>query len=185
VRSLRAAAAAPLLPLLLAAASPPLAQPRDGSHDFDFDLGRWTTELWRLKRPLTGSTEWERYSGTTNVTPVWNGRGNLVELEVDGPRGRLQALSLRLYRPDAGEWTLNYSNAAGGTLALPPSVGRFGAGGVGEFFSQETDEGRPVLVRFVIARLGPFAVRFEQSYSPDGGRTWELNWIATDTRSGG
>jgi hypothetical protein len=24
--------------------------------------------------------------------------------------------------------------------------------------------------------------RFEQSFSPDGGKTWELNWVATDTR---
>jgi hypothetical protein len=176
VRALRRAAAALLLPLLLAAA------PRDGTHDFDFELGRWTTELWRLKSPLTGSTEWERYAGTTVVAPVWNGRANLVELEVDGPRGRLEALSLRLYKPDTGEWTLNYANAASGILSLPPSVGAF-HGGTGIFYSREEANGRPVLVRFVIRPIGRDVVRFEQSYSPDGGRTWEMNWIATDVRA--
>ena len=26
--------------------------------------------------------------------------------------------------------------------------------------------------------------RFEQAFSDDGGKTWEVNWIATDTRAG-
>src|SRR4051812_41407097 len=62
---------------------PALAQaPSDGQHDFDFEIGTWRTRLSRLLRPLTGSTEWVRYEGTTVVRKVWNGRANLVELEV-------------------------------------------------------------------------------------------------------
>jgi hypothetical protein len=30
--------------------------------------------------------------------------------------------------------------------------------------------------------INGLSVHVEQSYSPDGGRTWELNWVATDTR---
>jgi hypothetical protein len=37
-------------------------------------------------------------------------------------------------------------------------------------------------VRFVISDITPTACRFEQAFSDDGGKTWEVNWIATDTR---
>ena len=37
-------------------------------------------------------------------------------------------------------------------------------------------------VRFVIADITPTSCRFEQAFSADGGKTWEVNWIATDTR---
>lgn len=153
---------------------------RDGARDFDFEIGRWKTELRRLKHPLSGSSEWVRYSGTTNVTRVWGGKANLVELEVDGPAGRLQALSLRLYDPETREWSLNFAGSAGGALG-PPSVGSF-RDGRGEFYNQELFGGRTVLVRFVISDIKADSVRFEQAFSADGGRHWEVNWIAVDTR---
>jgi hypothetical protein len=37
-------------------------------------------------------------------------------------------------------------------------------------------------VRFVITRVETDTYRFEQAFSADGGRTWEVNWVATDTR---
>jgi hypothetical protein len=54
--------------------------------------------------------------------------------------------------------------------------------GRGEFFDQETLNGRAILVRFVISDITPNSAHFEQSFSDDGGKTWEVNWIATDTR---
>ncbi len=152
----------------------------DGQHAFDFEFGTWKTHLKRLLNPLTGSTTWVAYDGTTKVTPVWNGRANLVELEVDGPKGHIEALSLRLYNPAAHQWSLNFANSVAGTVSTP-SVGRFSAGR-GEFIDQETLGPRTILVRFVIFEIAPTAIRFEQSYSDDGGKTWEVNWIATDTR---
>ena len=159
------------------------ASPRDGQHDFDFEIGRWNTRLSRLQNPLTGSTTWVEYTGTTVVRRVWGGRANLVELAVEGPAGRLEALSLRLYNPQAHQWSLNFANARGGALGVP-SVGEF-RGGRGEFISHEEFNGRMILVRFVIIPLTPDSCRFEQSFSDDGGRTWEVNWIAVDTRASG
>jgi hypothetical protein len=153
---------------------------RDGQHDFDFEIGTWKTHLRRLLRPLTGSTTWVEYEGTTVVRKVWNGRANLVELVVDGPAGHLEGLSLRLYNPESHQWSLNFSNSAGGTLSQP-SIGEF-KNGRGEFFNQETLNGRAILVRFVISDITPTSCRFEQSFSDDGGKTWEVNWIAVDTR---
>jgi len=153
---------------------------RDGQHDFDFEIGVWKTHLSRRLRPLTGSTTWVEYEGTTVVRKVWNGRANLVELQADGPAGHIEALSLRLYNPESRQWSLNFSNSAGGTLS-PPTIGEF-KNGRGEFFNQETLNGRAIFVRFVISDITPNSCRFEQAFSDDGGKTWEVNWIATDTR---
>ena len=152
------------------------ASERDGQHDFDFHIGTWKTHVKRLLRPLTGSTSWVEMNGTTVVSKVLNGRANLVELEADG----FQGLSLRLYNPESRQWSLNFSNAADGLLA-PPTIGEF-KDGRGEFYAQETLRGRVVFVRFFITKISADVIRFEQAFSDDGGKTWEVNWIATDTR---
>ena len=122
------------------------AQVRDGSRDFDFEIGRWATHLSRRLHPLTGSTAWVEYDGTTVVRPVWGGRANLVELDVTGSAGRIQALSLRLYDVETHQWSLNFANIAGGAMGVP-TVGAF-VGGRGEFYDRETLNGKPIVVRF-------------------------------------
>ncbi len=153
---------------------------RDGQHDFDFEIGTWKTYLKRLLNPLTGSTTWVEYNGTTVVRKVWNGRANLVELVADGPAGHFEGLSLRLYNPRSRQWSLNFANVNSGVMTQP-TIGEF-KNGRGEFFSQETFNGRAILVRFVISDITPNSCRFEQAFSDDGGKTWEVNWIAIDTR---
>lgn len=169
-----------LVPLAIVLFTAPAPAAPDPQHDFDFEIGTWKTHLTRLVRPLTGSSTWVSYEGTTVVRKVWEGRANLVELEADGPAGRLEGLSLRLYNPESRQWSLNFSNSRTGVLS-PPAVGGF-ANGRGEFFSEETLDGRPISVRFVISDVTADSVRFEQAFSADGGKTWEVNWIATDRR---
>ena len=153
---------------------------KDGQADFDFQIGSWKTRLSRLLRPLSGSTTWVEYEGTTVVRKVWEGRANLVELDVQGRSGRIRGLSLRVYDPRARQWSLHFANATDGTL-VRPVIGEF-RDGRGEFYSQESFDGRAIFVRFVISVFTPDSCRFEQSFSRDGGKTWEVNWIATDTR---
>ena len=158
-----------------------VVQVRDGQHDFDFEIGVWKTQLRRLQKPLTGSTTWVEYTGTTVVRSVWNGHANLVELVVDGPAGHIEALSLRLYNSKTGQWSLNSSSSGSGSLAQP-AVGEF-RNGRGEFYNEETLDGKAILVRFVISDITPTSCHFEQAFSGDGGKTWEVNWIATDSRA--
>jgi hypothetical protein len=165
---------------LLSLALPLHAASRDGSHDFDFEIGTWKTHLRRLKGPLGGSSTWVEYEGTSVVRPILDGRANLVELRVDGPAGRIEGLSLRLYDPAAGRWSLNFSNVRTGTLS-PPVIGEF-KDGRGEFYGADTLDGRAILVRFVISDVTTTSARFEQSFSADGGKTWEVNWVAVDTK---
>ena len=154
--------------------------PRDGQHDFDFEIGTWKTHVSRLLHPLTGSKTWVELEGTSVVRKVWNGRANLVELDIEGASGRIEGLSLRLYNPESHQWSLNFANSSTGVLTQP-TVGEF-KNGRGEFFSQETLNGRAIYVRFVISCRSHDVCRFEQAFSDDGGKTWEVNWIATDTR---
>ena len=158
----------------------PSATPRDGQHDFDFEIGTWKTHLKRLLRPLTGSTTWVEYEGTSVVRKVWNGGANLVELVADGPAGHFEGLSLRLYNPESRQWSLNFANRKAGTMTTP-TIGEF-RDGRGEIYQQDSLNGRSILVRFVISDITPTSCRFEQAFSDDGGKTWEVNWIATDTR---
>jgi hypothetical protein len=155
-------------------------QRRDGQHDFDFDIGTWKTHLRRLVHTLTGSTTWVEYEGTTVVRKVWNGRANLAELEADGPPGHLEVLSLRLYNPQSHQWSLNSANVKGGTISVP-TVGEF-KNGRGEFYDWEEINGRMILVRNVWKDISANSCTFEQAFSDDGGKTWEVNWVAVDTR---
>ena len=153
---------------------------RDGRHDFDFAIGTWKTQLKRLVRPLTGSTTWVELEGTTVVRKIWEGRANLAELKLHTADGPVHVLSLRLYNPQARQWSLNTANASSGTLSVP-TVGEF-KDGRGEFYDQEVFDGRTILVRNIWSDITADSCRFEQSFSDDGGKTWEVNWIAVDTR---
>jgi hypothetical protein len=166
-------------PIFLSAQTASNVNP-SGQQDFDFEIGKWKTQLKRRLRPLTGSNEWVEYQGTSVVTKVLGGKANLVELDVTGTAGRIEGMSLRLYNPDARQWSLNFSNAASGTLT-PPVIGDF-KNGRGEFYGADTLGNRAILVRFVIFDITPNSAKFEQAFSNDGGKTWEVNWIATDTR---
>jgi len=169
-----------LQPLGGANLQPPQA-PRDGQNDFDFEIGNWNTHISRLQHPLTGSTTWVEYHGTSVVRKIWGGRANMVELEVDSPAGHIEGISLRLYNPQSHQWSLNFANSRVGALSVP-TVGEF-RNGRGEFFDQEEFKGRMILVKNVWIDMTANSCRFEQSFSDDGGKTWEVNWIAVDTRT--
>jgi hypothetical protein len=163
-----------------ALACPVAPATRDGSRDFDWEIGTWKTNVKRLQGALTGSGKWVEYNGTSAVRGLVNGRANIVELSIEGPAGRIEGASLRLYEPETKRWTINYFNAGDGQLT-PPLAGAF-VDGVGTFCGDDTLRGKPIVVRFVIAKLPGGDYRFEQAFSPDGGKTWEVNWIATDSR---
>jgi hypothetical protein len=103
------------------------AAPQNGQQDFDWEIGTWDTQLKRLRQPLSGKTEWLDYAGTSVIVPVMDKRANLVELDVRGPAGRITGVSLRLYQPATGQWTLNFANLANGVLT-DPMVGAFQQG---------------------------------------------------------
>jgi hypothetical protein len=167
---------------------PPPPQ-HDGARDFDFLLGNWKAHVKRLPDRLVGSTAWIEYDGISRHQPVLGSSANFEEFEVhsaNAPPGALahiKAQTLRLYNPETRQWSIYGLDVDKGTLGLPATIGQF-RDGVGEFFDHEDWKGRMVLVRFRWSHTGPDHALMEQSFSPDGGKTWEVNWICELTREG-
>src|SRR6185312_5226387 len=97
-------------------ATPLAAQVRDGSHDFDFELGAWNFRVKRMTHPL---------SGTTKTCRVWSGRAQLEQMEVTGAGQSIEGLTLRLYNPQTRQWSLYWGTSKAGALGGPPNVGEF------------------------------------------------------------
>ncbi len=157
-----------------------VAAERDGQHDFDFEVGSWKIHLKRLKDRLAGSHEWVDFDGTDVARKVWGGKSNIDEFEGDSVDGHIEGLTLRTYNTQTHEWMLYWANSKDGKVDVP-QVGKF-KNGVGEFFAMDTWKGKSVLVRFLWTKTDSASPHFEQSYSDDGGKTWEVNWITDQTR---
>ncbi|MFC8801089.1 hypothetical protein ACFT2C_25440 [Promicromonospora sp. NPDC057138] len=164
-----------------AAPSPASSTIADGQRDFNWEIGTWRSTVQVLADPLSESPDkWLQFAGTSTVRPLVDRRANIVELEVSGPNGRIDALNLRLYEPHAQRWSLTFVNMRDGLLT-PAVYGGF-RDGVGEFYGDDQLGGRPIKVRFLIVRTSEDEARLEQAFSADGGTTWETNWIAVDRR---
>jgi hypothetical protein len=172
------------VPLYAQTTSDPANLPqRDGSHDFDFLIGDWKAHVRRLPDRLNNSSVWVEYDGISNHHKLLDSNANFEEFNVTSTDKKLhiKAQTLRLYNPATRQWSIYLVDLDSGTLDTPPVVGAF-TGKRGEFYHQETLKGRTILVRYVWLDLSPNSARMEQSYSPDGGKTWEVNWICELSR---
>jgi hypothetical protein len=156
------------------------AAQRDGQHDFDFEIGTWKIHLKKLMNPLTGSNNWVEFDGTSVTKKIWDGRAQIEQFETDSPMGHIEGLTLRLYDPQSHQWRLYWANSKNG-IVDPPQVGEY-KNGQGEFYAQDTLNGKVILVRFIWSKTDTDVPHFEQSFSEDGGKTWEVNWITDQTR---
>jgi len=153
---------------------------RDGQHDFDPLIGSWKYHLKRRLHPLTGSTTWVELDGTGVCYKIWDGRAELDTIEVDGPTGHIEGLTLRTYNPQTHQWSLYWANSKDGKV-VAPQIGEF-KNGRGEFYAQDDLNGKIIFVRYSWTNLNTDTPHFEQSFSNDGGKTWEVNWITDQTR---
>jgi hypothetical protein len=151
---------------------------QDAIHDFDFFHGSWRCHNRRLLKRLQNSNEWEEFDAIVPYCkPVLDGVGNIDELHTeDGPIG----MSVRFFNRATQEWSIYWVSHRDGILQ-PPVVGGF-TNGVGIFEGPDVWEGKPILVRFTWSDITPTSARWQQEFSPDNGRTWELNWVTTHTR---
>jgi hypothetical protein len=151
----------------------------DGRHDFDFYFGRWQIRNERLRQRLVGCHDWEVFEATQECRPILGGLGNIDDFVTEWREGFV-GMTLRLFDPQARQWSLYWAGNHDGRLQ-PPVLGRF-ENGVGTFLGRDRHEDIPVLARFVWSDITPGTARWEQAFSTDEGRSWESNWIMRMTR---
>jgi hypothetical protein len=156
--------------------------PATGAHDFDFLVGEWRVDHHRLK---PDSRDWVDFEGRCTNRKLMDGGANMEEHSLNAPYGAYRAVALRAYDPKTGQWAIWWLDGRYPSGPLdPPVKGRF-ENGVGTFYSDYTQDGKPMRVRFVWSNITPTSARWEQSLSSDGGKTWKTNWIMNFNRETG
>lgn len=148
--------------------------------DFDFIIGSWRVHHRRLVDRLSGCTEWAEFAGASTTRKTLGGFGNLEDNWLDLPGGAYRAVALRSFDAATGKWAIWWLDARFPHQLDPPVVGAF-ADGIGTFYADDTLSGRPIKIRFVWS-ADPERPRWEQAFSPDGGASWEPNWIMEFSR---
>ncbi len=153
-----------------------MAAEQDGRRDFDFLIGKWRGHNRRLRERLKGSHSWEEFEGTSEARKILDGLGNIDEVTFERESGPQRGLTLRLFNPQTQQWSIYWADNINGFSPIPV-VGEF-KNGCGEFYDQETFEGKSIFCRFIWTVLTENTCRWEQAFSTDGGKTWETNWTA-------
>ena len=147
----------------------------DPSHDFDFLFGAWNVRHHVLKGRLVGSTEWVEFTGTLRAEPLLGGPGNFDDNTLNRPTGFYRAVTLRAFDPETKTWAIWFLDGRWPHKLDAPVIGKF-ENRIGNFYSDDVNNGKPVKLRFTWIATDPEAPRWEQALSPDGGKTWETNW---------
>lgn len=146
----------------------------NGLHAFAFQTGEWTVRHRKLRERLAGSEQWFEFGGTCRAWELLGGAGNVDDHWLDDPDGAYCAATVRRSDPKTGLWSIWWIDQRFPGLSAPV-IGGFKQG-KGRFFGHEKLAGRTIDVRFVWSDIGPDFARWEQAFSPDGGKNWETNW---------
>ncbi len=147
-------------------------------NDFDFLAGTWDVANRRRTDFLDAGSEWEEFPAISQASRHFDGAASFDEISF--PTKGFAGLTLRVYDPEAQEWSLYWASKRTGTL-FPPVTGRF-TDGVGEFFGPDTYHDIPILARFRWSGITAGSARWEQAFSVDDGQTWLDNWVMDFTR---
>jgi hypothetical protein len=149
------------------------------ANDFGFFAGEW--DVHNRRRNADG--HWEEFAATCNVSMCVDDLVQLDHYEApDFPgRGHVKAVTVRAYDATADSWSIiwlcNYADPD-----FVPMVGRW-EGEHGLFFATDQDaDGAPIDVRFAWSRDGDDVARWEQAFSYDNRKTWDVNWTMDMTR---
>ena len=170
-----------LLAAFSSIAMPTAVAERASARDFDSFLGHWRVRHRRLKQRLAGSDDWEEFDGTSHWQSILAGAANFNESVVQRSGATYRSLGLRAYDEKTNVWTDWSLSGREPTRIVVDGVGRF-ANGIGTFFADDTFADKPIRVRGIFKMLGTQSMQWEQAFSPDGGRTWETNYVMEHTR---
>jgi hypothetical protein len=153
----------------------------EGSQDFDFLAGKWRVHFHVLLTRFSEAKKWVEYDGTEEFDKLRDTPMGFDEFDAYCAQLQMRnnGKSLRLYNTKTHQWTIYQINNEG--MLDQPVVGSF-SDKRGEFYGQDFYNERLIYVRNIWLNLSPTAARWEQSWSEDGGKTWEVNWISDLSR---
>lgn len=147
-----------------------------GLHDFDFLAGRWKVRHRKLKTRLANSHDWVEFEGTLYSQPLMGGYANVDDDVFEVPGGAYRGVAPRSFDPNTGLWSIWWMDSRYPAAPMDPPVKGSFHDGVGTFYADITENGRPIRMRFIWSKITRTTCHWEQAYSPDGGKTWETNW---------
>jgi len=158
--------------------------PSAGRRAFDVLCGKWTGHHRTIRDNTDPDcTEWVEFEAEHVTSLVLEGGGQLdVLTAADGqPVPAFEALTLRLYDPEADTWSIYWlSSRAPGGVIDPPVVGVARATG-GTFECDDVVGGRPV--RSASSGTGPIPLPvYRQDFAAPGTSDWVTNWESVFTR---
>ena len=170
LQSIAGLAAGQTTPVALAADA---GRQQSGIGDFDFLAGHWKISHRRLKQRWVGSDNWDVFEGEATCWSALGGMASIEELRV--PARGFSGMGIRLFDLGKRAWADHWVSSRDGVLNSP-MYGAF-EDGVGTFIADEHDGDLPIKSRGVWDRITLASARWHQSFSRDGGRTWEHNWF--------
>ena len=177
--SLASAACAFGAPRFSLAAAPPT---RDPTKDWDWLTGNWDVQHERLRDRLVGSTTWDKFDGKSSFRHTLGGFGNVDDDLLHLPTGTYRAFSARTYDPATNQWAIYWLDGRTAGRLDPPVRGGF-TGTEAEFFGSDVHKGTPVTVRFRWHETASKRPWWDQAFSTDDRKTWEINWRNYFTRT--
>jgi hypothetical protein len=148
-----------------------------GLHDFDFLVGRWQVHHRKLKERLANSHDWIEFEGTLVSQPLMGGYANVDDDVFEVPGGTYRGVAPRLFDPKSQQWSIWWLDSRTPLAPVDPPVRGSFHNGVGTFYANDTLNGKPIRIRFIWSKITPTSCHWEQAFSPDGGKTWETNWV--------
>lgn len=156
------------------------SSPNSSQNDFDYLVGKWTLKDKKLKSRFTNSTEWIEFESTVEMTKLLQGIGNMdvYKTTVDGKP--FEGIAVRLFNPKTKLWSIYWADSNVGVMD-PPVVGSFD-GNIGRFYCKDKFRGKDIIVAFIWDKTDPEHPVWSQAFSPDNGKTWEVNATNTSHR---
>jgi hypothetical protein len=151
------------------------------AHDWDWLIGNWDVWHRRLKERLAGSTDWQEFNGKSAFWLALDGLANIDDNIVELPDDIYRGLTVRTFDPATRQWSIWWVDGRTSRLD-PPVLGKFD-GDSGTFAGNDYLRGKPIIMRFRWLDIHSARPHWEQAFSPDGGKTWEVNWENFFTRT--
>ena len=158
-----------------------------GRNDFDFLVGNWQTVQTRSTKPLQDDAPWETFNATIHMEKLPGNMGNIDSMVAPEWRPNWTGIAIRIFNGETGLWSIYWLagktggiDSATGQLTVPV-VGKFD-NRVGIFEADEVIEGKALRVRYTWTHVDADHVKWQQGFSFDGGKTWNVNWRMEGTR---